>query len=183
VKVFVFTGLILRSAVNNINQYSDSNISKRIAMRKRIAVLAATLFVALGGLLTFTTSAEATTGFASITGTVNCNGSTTYYSTTRLLAQTGNSIGLTLYDETGYYWTSLGIAQSVSGTYVGAQTFTSSGALNSTYQQKVFTPTVASNTIIPSGLYLANTRFRLNAAMATSNRGTCDNSFGGTLVY
>lgn len=132
--------------------------------RKTVTVLAATL-VALGMGVTHAQAAS-----SSLSGTVNCNGSRTTYTTVRYMAEPSR---------TDLYMTqSAGGARSgysmVNGVYIVA---------NGRYHDAFVWGANSWATLQSGNGYVRNTRFRMTAQMATPSKGTCSNAWAGTLHY
>ncbi len=113
-----------------------------------------------------------------VSGTVNCNGSTTTYTKVRSTGSAYRKVEIHVTDFTKYHWTSWGVKQNVTGTHLSALIVKSGRTTTS----RLATPVTPWATIMGAD-YVAQTRFRIRASMVTHHRGTCDSSWGGTLHY
>lgn len=121
-------------------------------------------------LLVFGVALPANAYTATVWGTLNCTGSTVYYSTVRA-TQGGATIQYSLSNQTGSTY-------GTDGTYLGVK-IVSTGA----YQGLKYMYLPQSPNAVLSGTYwLAGTQFTMYGRMPTSD-GTCDNYFSGTLYY
>ncbi|MFD4957869.1 hypothetical protein [Microbacterium sp. NPDC058389] len=105
-----------------------------------------------------------------VSGEVNCTGSWVNYNTERRTTS-GGPTQLYLNNGAGSPWggwkTTVGVRITANGAY---------------HQASMVTGSSPWGTLIPSGAYVANTRFTMRAHMEPST-GTCDNVWGGDLYY
>lgn len=103
------------------------------------------------------------------TSTVNCTGTRTTYTTVRYTGSAPVEIYVT--NAAGSGW---GGWRMTLGSYIVA-----TGARHSDIAAYGASSWA---TIVPSGLYVRDTRYRISAAMEPSS-GTCDNTWAGTLYW
>ncbi len=137
-------------------------------MRGRARRTIATLAVALTALTATATSSQAAT--TTVSGTVNCNGARTIYTTVRYM-QTPVRTELYLSQAAG------GVHSGYDmriGTYIVA---------TGGYHEAWFEGADRYGALQAGNNYVSNTRFRLGAKMDQASSGACSNSWGGTLYY
>ncbi|KGM14587.1 hypothetical protein N869_05090 [Cellulomonas bogoriensis 69B4 = DSM 16987] len=113
---------------------------------------------------------SATAATTSLSGTVNCTGTRTVYNTVRTMAEPSR---------TDLFLTkAAGGARSGYSMYIGVYI-----VANGNYHRAYFASANRYGTLQSGNNYVVNTRFRMTAQMAQASRGTCSNSWGGTLTF